>query len=161
MDGLRGGLEGIAEDKALPRALELSQPLKEQMHQEIENVGVQLGRRIIDLITRDLPNMHQTQFDIIKFMQTNFWPYVFGKTLDKIKFQAQKEQKCNSYILQDYNNRFLGRISSSAAVLAPPASGAPHQLAQGYLEAVDRQRTYSFYVKGLVKGALINLGAAL
>lgn len=26
---------------------------------------------------------------------------------------------------------------------------------------MDRQRTYSYYVKGLVKGALINLGAAL
>ena len=68
MDGLRGGLEGIAEDKELPRAIELTQSLKEQLQQEIENVGVQLGRRIIDMITRDLPTMHQTQFDIIKFM---------------------------------------------------------------------------------------------
>ena len=31
MDGLRGGLEGLAEDKELPRAIELTTSLKEQM----------------------------------------------------------------------------------------------------------------------------------
>ena len=38
------------------------------MHQEIENVGVQLGRRIIDVMSKDLPNVHQTQLDIIKYI---------------------------------------------------------------------------------------------
>ena len=79
LDGLRGGLEGVAEDKALPKAKDLSATTKEQLHQEIENTGVVLGRRIIDLITRDLPAIQQTQVDILKFMQLSFWPYVFGK----------------------------------------------------------------------------------
>lgn len=44
----------------LPHPTTIDQSLKELMHQEIENVGVVLGRRIIDNITKDLPSIHQT-----------------------------------------------------------------------------------------------------
>ena len=57
-DGLRGGLEGIAEDKKLPKAMDISKQLKSQLCQEIENTGVVLGKRIIDLMTRDARSLH-------------------------------------------------------------------------------------------------------
>lgn len=40
--------------------------------------------------------------------------------------------------------------------------GSADQLSNFYAtEAQDRQRTYAFYVKGLIKGALKNLGAGI
>ena len=40
--------------------------------------------------------------------------------------------------------------------------GSADQLENFYFtEAQDRQRTYAFYVKGLIKGALKNLGAGI
>ena len=52
--------------------------------------------------------------------------------------------------------KFLGRISSEYR--EPGAEGDP---SKGYQAAVDRQRTYSYYVCGLIKGALKNFGTAL
>ena len=121
------------------------------MHQEIENIGVVLGRRIIDNITKELGSIHQTQTDIIKFICLSFWPYVFGKQIDKLKPYSK-----NAFILQDFNFRFLGRISSQYPMGS--ADEAENFIAT---EALDRQRTYSYYVKGLVKGALKNLGAGI
>ena len=40
----------------------------------------------------------------------------------------------------------------------PSKSGGQNYIAT---EAQDRQRTYAFYVKGLIKGALKNLGAGI
>ena len=48
MDGLRGSKEAILEDQKLPEAMELRVEFKDQMHQEIENIGVIIGRRIVD-----------------------------------------------------------------------------------------------------------------
>ena len=63
------------------------------MHQEIENVGVQLGRRIIDVMTKDMGNVHQTQLDIVKYLCVSFWPYVFGKQVDNLKKDLESHEK--------------------------------------------------------------------
>lgn len=113
------------------------------MHQEIENVGVLLGRRIIDVITKDQSNVHQTQLDVVKYLCVQFWQYVFGKQIDNLK-----TNNLGTFVLYD-TNRFLGRISTSPL---PTGEKSP--------DCLDRQITYSFYVVGLIKGALKNLGAA-
>ena len=100
-------LQELKSKENLPHPTTIDAQLKDQMHQEIENVGVLLGRRIIDNITKDLGSIHQTQTDIIKFICLSFWPYVFGKQIDKLKPSGK-----NSFILQDFNFKFLGRISS-------------------------------------------------
>ena len=111
------------------------------MHQEIENVGVLLGRRIIDVITKDLSNVHQTQLDIVKYLCVQFWQYVFGKQIDNLK-----TNNSGTFVLYD-TNKFLGRISSQ-----PLPNGQKNP------DCLDRQITYSFYIVGLIKGALKNLG---
>ena len=45
--------EELEEEKQSKKHLELNDNLTKQMHQEIENVGVSLGRKIIDIITKD------------------------------------------------------------------------------------------------------------
>lgn len=124
------------------------------MHQEIENVGVQLGRRIIDVMTKDQLNVHQTQLEIIKFICVSFWPYLFGKQVDNLK-----TNNAGTFVLLDQNFKFLGRISSEYR--QPGSSGEEADPSLGFQAAVDRQRTYSYYVVGLIKGALKNLGTAL
>ena len=57
----------------------LNDHLKLQLHQEIENVGIQLGRKIIDVNTKDLNNINQTYLEIVKHIGVVLWPYVFGK----------------------------------------------------------------------------------
>lgn len=55
------GYELLQEEKekeGLPHPTTIETELKEQMHLEIENVGVVLGRRIIDNITKDLGSIH-------------------------------------------------------------------------------------------------------
>ena len=46
----------------------LNDTLKKQLHQEIENLGVILGRRIIDIITKDALSIPQTQMEMIKYI---------------------------------------------------------------------------------------------
>lgn len=87
-------MQEIKSKENLPHPTTIDSQLKDQMHQEIENVGVVLGRRIIDNITKDLGSIHQTQTDIIKFICLSFWPYVFGKQIDKLKPSGK-----NSFIL--------------------------------------------------------------
>jgi len=118
----------------LPHPLTICPELKEQLYQEIENVGVILGRRIIDNITKDLGSIQQTQTDIIKFICLSFWPYVFGKQIDKLKPYSK-----NAFILQDFNFKFLGRISSQYVIGAGNDQAAQFAMQ----EALDRQTTYS------------------
>jgi len=114
------------------------------MHQEIENVGISLGRRIIDVITKDQSNVHQTQLDVVKYLCVQFWQYVFGKQIDNLK-----TNNAGTFVLFDVN-KFLARVSTESM---------PQQ--EKHPDALDRQITYSFYLIGLVKGALKNLGSAI
>tara|TARA_B110000285_G_C14932345_1_gene517926 strand:+ start:554 stop:790 length:237 start_codon:yes stop_codon:yes gene_type:complete len=70
-----------------------------------------------------------------------FWQYVFGKQIDNLK-----TNNSGTFVLYD-TNKFLGRISS-----APLPNGQKNP------DCLDRQITYSFYIIGLIKGALKNLG---
>ena len=79
------------------------------MHQEIQNVGVVLGKKIIDILTMNRLNLPQTQLEIVKFLGVNFWEYVFGKTFDKLQ-----TSHTGTYEIRD-NNKFISRISSSAS----------------------------------------------
>ena len=53
-------------------------------------------------------------------------------------------------MLVDQNCRFLGRLSSH--------SSSGQIASEAFAEVVDRQRTYGYFLIGLVKGALVNLG---
>ena len=88
------------------------------------------------------PNMFQTQLDIVKFLGLHFWNYVFGKQIDNLKTNNQ-----GTFVIYD-RNRFLGRISGEIK---------PNEVNP---EVRLRQQTYSFYIIGLIKGALKNLGVA-
>lgn len=84
----------------------------------------------------------------------SFWPYLFGKQVDNLK-----TNNAGTFVLLDQNFKFLGRISSEYR--QPGSSDEDADPSLGYQAAVDRQRTYSYYVIGLIKGALKNLGTAL
>ena len=58
MDGLRGSKEAMVEDQKLPEAMELRPEFKDQMHQEIENIGVIIGRRVVDQLTKESGTVH-------------------------------------------------------------------------------------------------------
>lgn len=66
---------------------------------------------------------------------------MFGKQIDNLK-----TNNSGTFVLYD-TNKFLGRISSQ-----PLPNGQKNP------DCLDRQITYSFYIVGLIKGALKNLG---
>ena len=86
--------------------------------------------------------MFQTQLDIIKFLGLHFWQYVFGKNIDNLK-----TNNAGTFVIYD-KNRFLGRISGE------------YTGNEKNPEVKLRQHAYSFYISGLITGALKNLGVA-
>ena len=82
---------------------------RDQMHQEIQNVGVVIGKKIIDCITRNKQDLPQTLTQVVTFLAIDFWSYIFGKKVDHVK-----TDNVSVFELSD-NNKFIGRISSAAS----------------------------------------------
>ena len=54
-------------------------PVQQEIQAEIESIGRTLGRKIIDLLVRDIQFKFQTQLDTMKFICTEFWKFTFSK----------------------------------------------------------------------------------
>eukprot|EP00355_Strombidium_rassoulzadegani_P004083 CAMPEP_0168617424 /NCGR_PEP_ID=MMETSP0449_2-20121227/5534_1 /TAXON_ID=1082188 /ORGANISM="Strombidium rassoulzadegani, Strain ras09" /LENGTH=101 /DNA_ID=CAMNT_0008658237 /DNA_START=363 /DNA_END=668 /DNA_ORIENTATION=- len=98
-------------------------------------------------MTNIKPNIEQTQLDVVKYLGVQFWPYVFGKQIDNLR-----TDNAGTFMILD-KNRFIGRLSTGVDF-----SGKNKELAE---ECRLRQRAYSFYIVGLIKGALKNMGTAI
>jgi hypothetical protein len=49
------------------------------LHRDIEEVSRNIGRKVIDVLIREVAVKFQTQLDTMKFICTEFWKYIFSK----------------------------------------------------------------------------------
>ena len=108
------------------------------IHKEIEGISRVIGRKIIDLLVRDIQYKFQTQLDTMKFICTEFWKFTFAKQVDNLR-----TNNAGTFIFTDEAFRLTGRISN-----AKPDGK----------ELRQKLKCYEYFVAGLVKGALMNMG---
>ena len=108
------------------------------LFKEIEDIGKDLGRKILDVLIRDVSVKFQTQLDCIKFVCTEFWKYTFSKQIDNLR-----TNNSGTFIFVDDSFKFIGRVSNH-----------DHE-SREYKEKI---KLYENFVVGLLKGALTNLG---
>ena len=105
---------------------------------DVSQIGQSIGRKIIDLLVRDMQVKFQTQLDTMKFICTEFWKFTFAKAVDNLR-----TNNAGTFIMTDDSFKFIARVSSS-----------DHESR----EFKDKIKTYEAFVVGLIKGALVNLG---
>ena len=101
-------------------------------------IGRTLGRKIIDLLVRDVQIKFQTQLDTMKFICTEFWKFTFSKPVDNLRTNNQ-----GTFIFTDEAFRFIARLSNN-----------DHESK----EYKQKAKCYESFVAGLIKGALMNIG---
>jgi len=112
-------------------------PLADLLY-EVTSIGHSIGRKIIDLLVRDMHVKFQTQLDTMKFLCTEFWKFTFAKAVDNLR-----TNNAGTFIMTDEAFKFIARVSC-----------ADHEST----EYKDKIRTYEAFVVGLIRGALVNLG---
>ena len=130
--------------------------LRQQMQQEIENLGVSIGRKIVDLMTKNNSELLQTNMEIMRYISTKFWKYIFGKYSDTLR----KNNSCTYFELVDQQFKFLGRISGPMPSMSAMRN-ADQPIPDHKQTYKDRQKQYSYYIIGLIKGALKNFGLSI
>ena len=104
---------------------------------KIEAIGFQVGARLVERYTRDLPRFADT-LEIIKFICKDLWMQVYRKIIDKLQTNNR-----GVYMLQDHSHPALTRCSPSASRQA------------------TAKQVSTLHVKfpaGLIRGALAGLG---
>ena len=119
-------------------ALPIEKRKKETLHKDIEEVGRNIGRKTVDLISKDVLVKFTTQLDVIKFICTEFWKYMFSKPVDNLR-----TNNSGTFIFNDDAFKLIARISN-------------HDMESK--EYKDKVQCYEVFVVGLIKGALLNLG---
>ena len=53
----------------------------------LETLGVEVGVRLLELLTfrEKTPKRKQRVIDILRFIHSTLWPYMFGKTADSLE----------------------------------------------------------------------------
>ena len=53
----------------------------------LETMGVEVGIRLLELLTfrEKVPKRKQRVIDILRFIHSTLWPYMFGKTADSLE----------------------------------------------------------------------------
>lgn len=110
----------------------------DELQTEVEQLGSQLGRKAIDHLQLKLETKHSTQLEVMRFVCVELWEFVFAHRIDRLSTNSE-----GVYLLIDEQCRFLSRLSSDA-----PESP----------EFKQRAKVFEYYLVGLMKGALTNLG---
>lgn len=105
---------------------------------DIEQVGMSLGRKIIDLLIREMQVKFQVQLDVMKFICTEFWKFTFSKAVDNLR-----TNNAGTFIMTDEAFKFIARVS-----------GKDHE-SKEYKEKI---RCYEAFIVGMIRGAIVNLG---
>ena len=120
------------------QSLPLEKRKVQSLHKEIEEVGRTIGRKAIEVISKDVAVKFQTQLDAMKFLCTEFWKYVFSKQVDNLR-----TNNTGTFILNDDQFKFIARVSNNDMESK---------------EYKDKVRCYEMFVIGLIRGALLNMG---
>lgn len=101
-------------------------------------MGHGLGKRIIDLLIRDMQVKFQTQLETMKFICTEFWKFTFSKGVDNLR-----TNNAGTFIMTDEAFKFIARVSNK-----------DHESR----EFKEKIKCYEGFVIGVISGALFNLG---
>ncbi|CDW86850.1 UNKNOWN [Stylonychia lemnae] len=112
--------------------------VQQDIYHEIDMIARTLGRKIIDLLIRDIQYKFQTQLDTMKFICTEFWKFTFSKQVDNLR-----TNNTGTYIFTDEAFKFTGRVSNN-----------DHE-SKEYKQKI---KCYESFVVGLIIGALMNIG---
>jgi len=113
---------------------------KLEIHKTLEEIGRDLGQKIIDHLITDVAEKFQTELDAIKYICKEFWGFAFQKPVDNLKTNNQ-----GTFIIIDRHFKLIGRVANE------------DKDNQAYK---DKIKCYECFVVGVVKGAVANLGLA-
>ena len=111
---------------------------QQDLCQEVETIGQQLGMRSVDLLDIKNTTKLTNQQDIMKFIAMSVWPFFFAERINKLQTNNH-----GFFSLVDEQFRFLSRLSTDR-----PDS-------RDFKNCIQ---VFQAFVVGIIKGALQNLG---
>ncbi|CAD7699517.1 unnamed protein product [Ostreobium quekettii] len=102
-----------------------------ELENRLEVAGGEIGRRLLELLTyrEKAPKRKTRLLDLLKFVHTTVWPYMFGKTADSLE---QANAADDEYMISDVNLALTKYIS----VPRDMGSFNPGALAAGIVKGI-------------------------
>ena len=107
----------------------------------VETWGSDTGQKLIEILTREQSQSFKDDLEVMKFICTPVWKYMFNKGVDNLKTNNK-----GVYILSDNEFKLIGKIVQ-----------AGDSIVEKHLHR-SRISLYLSYINGLVRGCLDNLG---
>ncbi|GMH35375.1 hypothetical protein BSKO_03243 [Bryopsis sp. KO-2023] len=107
-----------------------------ELEQRLEVVGCEIGQRLLELLTyrEKVPRRKCHIIDILKFIHSTVWPYMFGKTADSLE-QANAAE--DEYMISDLNLQLNKYISVPRDMGSFNPGGFMSGVVKGVLEAAE------------------------
>lgn len=103
-------LEESRPPSADARAADVDLPDNEAAFYHIEQLGYQVGQRLVERTLLNETKGFPEQLDVIKFLCKDYWNSLFGKSIDNLKTNHR-----GVYVLQDHHFNWISRFGIDAA----------------------------------------------